>query len=151
AGVASIDRQVAAVESTGKNAAADAAAFSGRLAELKQQVETRQAELEKLAEEASHKELEALEAAGRAATAFAGGKSAVDQRSRAAREIQSSSDPKNANERLRKIMSDAELKPLPSAGEADARTLLGWIHFERFDGFSRYKADLSRLARLFPG
>lgn len=150
-GVKALEQGRTVAEVQGRDAKAAEQRYAGNGERIQADFKKVQAELETTFAQAAAQEEQALVAARAAAEAFGRSRAAVDTWVNEARTAQQTLDTAGKNERLRKIAGDDMAAAFSEAAEAEARTLIGRIHAERFFALTQYTATLQSLTQLVQG
>jgi hypothetical protein len=148
AAVVSFDKRIADIQGTADEAQRGVVDYSDRIARRQEELEAMLPQLAERANTAANLEVEALQAAAAARSAFAKAGTAMNQWRSAARETREKYDPQQTNERLRQIINDRFGEQYTRGAEAAARVLEGRVHWQRIDGMTRYADAMRRVSEL---
>lgn len=146
----SLEEHIAYLRESSSRADGEAQRYEARIAELREKQKSLTAEIGELAKAAMEIEESALSSANAAARSFGQAQRAAGAWLRAARELQSETDPNRENERLRIILSDNYVDQAPKAAEAAARVLAGRIHALRIASAETAIATMRLFAEMNP-
>lgn len=149
-GAAAIEREIVAIEASGKSSHELAAAAGVRADEIRKSLEATVADMDKLNKEIAEREKTALDAAAASTSAFGAASQAIGAWISSARDLQQTSDLEKRNGRLTTITKqNAEL--LAGASQARAKLLTGQIQAERAAAATTLKATLAHLSDSVKG
>ncbi len=147
----SIEEKIGFIQSLGRSAGDSRVNYEERLAELREKLQAADAERVKHFTAAYGLEDEALKAARAAKEHFGKAAAAASAWINDASTAQRENDPERTNERLKQITGDDMATRVGESSVAAANLLLGQIHAQRVEDFTRELDMYDQVARFVPG
>lgn len=147
----SIEEKIGFIQSLGRSAGDSRVNYEERMTELRSKLAAADEERRKHFTEAFNLENEALTAAQKAKQHFAAAAQAATTWINDASTAQRENDPERTNERLRQIVGDTMARRVGESSEAAANLLIGQIHAQRVEDFTRELDTYDQIARYVPG
>jgi hypothetical protein len=147
----SIEEKIGFIQGLGQSAGDSRVDYEKRLTELREKLAAADEQRRKYFAEAFSLEDQALKAAQSAKQQFAAATAAASKWTSDASATQREKDTERTNERLKQIAGDTLAGRMSESAEAAANLLLGQIHAQRVEDFTRELDTYDQIARFVPG